>query len=350
MLDSILHFFSPARIDLALDSGSARTRIARPGEGILLDEPSVLAVHRDNSQVFSGGCAVGDLALQLRGRTPDHIRVIAPIEGGAVVDYALCEAMFVFYFRKVRRHRFQMLSQVMAAVGASASPVQRRALVNCLQRAGARRVSLIPSAIAGAIGAGLPVAEPTANLICNIGAGGCEVAAISFGDSVVSATTDAGGDAMNLAILKYLQHHFNMREGIQKAEEIKIAIGSAWPMHEETQLEISGLDMVSGVPRKAIVTSEAVREALFEPLEELVDTIKSVIARLSPELANELIDNGLVLFGGGALLPGIDRYLSDRIGMPVRIADKPDRTVIQGTLRCLEKYERWKSVLMKVSE
>ena len=231
------------------------------------------------------------------------------------------------------------------AVPGCITPVERRAVFNSAERAGAGRVWLIEESKAAGIGAGLPVSEPLASMICDIGGGTTEVAVLSLADIVASQSIRTAGDTMDDAIVRYLRRRYSLRIGEQTAEQLKIAIGSAAPLDHELTHEVSGLDTASGIPRKALVTSEEVREALYEPLEEIVDSIRRTIERCQPELIADLADTGLVLAGGGALLRGIDRYLSQHLGIPVRVVDSPRTAVTRGAMICLDHLDRWKNGL-----
>jgi len=342
MLQRLLGYF---RSDLAVDLGTVHTRIGLIGEGLVLQEPSVVAVDRRTRRILAGGCAVGHLARQMEGRTPDSIVVVRPLSAGVITDFELCEAMLRYLLAKVQRPGLRARPRVLVSVPGGITPVERRAVFNSLHRAGARVVWLIAQAKAAAIGAGLPVAEPVANMVCDVGGGTSEVAVMSLGDVVAVRSVRAGGDRMDQAIVSYLRRHHALRIGAPAAERLRIDIGSAWPLEEERSQEVSGADLVSGLPRKATVTSEEVRQALIDPLDEILDTIRDTLDECSPELASDLSDHGMVLCGGGATLRGLDRWLSEETGMPVRLATDPLTAVVRGQLICMEHLDRWRPLI-----
>lgn len=329
------------RRDLAIDLGTTSTIIGLPSDGIRLDEPSVVAVTRDTSTVLADGAAVGRIAHQMLGRTPDRIHAVRPIQHGVISDFELAEAMLRFFLRKANGAGISLRPRVVLAIPACITAVEKRAVVNSAERAGAGQIWLIEKARAAAVGAGLPISEPLGNLVCEIGGGTTETALLSLGDIVASRSIRTAGDAMDEAIVRYLRKNYSLRIGKPSAENIKLAIGSAAPLHHEQSHEISGLDTASGIPRKAMVTSEEVREALKEPLNEIVDCLRSTIEQCQPELIADLADTGIVMTGGGSLLRGIDRFLSDRLGIPVRVADSPRTTVTQGAMICLDHLDQW---------
>lgn len=331
--------------DLAIDLGTSSTQIGLPGEGIRLDEPSVVAVARGGSRIVGRGAAVGKLAYQMLGRTPEGIQAVRPLRHGVISDFEMCEAMLRYFIRKVNGRTAGLRPRVIIGVPGCITAVERRAVFNSAERAGAGRVWLIDESRAAGIGAGLPVSEPLASMICDIGGGTTEAAVMSLADVVAAQSIRTAGDAMDETIVRYLRRRYSMRIGEQSAEQLKIAIGSAAPLDHELTHEVSGLDTASGIPRKAMVTSEEIREALFEPLQEIVDCIRRTIERCQPELIADLADTGIVLTGGGALLRGIDRYLNQHLGVPVRLADSPRTAVTRGAMICLDHLERWKTGL-----
>ena len=331
--------------DLAVDLGTVNTLISVAGEGLVLNEPSVVAVEGRTNRILSGGCAVGHLARQMLGRTPDSISVVRPLSDGVITDFALCEAMLRYFLHKAQRPGWRLRPRVLVAVPGCITPVEKRAVFNSTQRAGARQVFLLDEAKAAAIGVGLPVAEPVASMVCDVGGGTTEVAVMSLADVVASRSIRTGGDEMDRAVVDYLRRHYSLRIGLPTAERLRIDIGSAYPLEEERVEEVRGLDAVSGLPRKATITSEEIREALGEPLEAILEAIKQTLDGLSPDLAADLMDNGLVLSGGGALTRGIDRFLAEQTGLPVRVAAEPLSAVAKGALICLEHLEQWRPTL-----
>lgn len=330
---------------LAIDLGTANTLISVPGEGVVLNEPSVVAVADDSQRVLAGGCAVGHLARQLLGRTPQSIHVVRPLKDGVIADFELCEAMLRYFLKKARRRGWKARPRVLVAAPGCITPVEKRAIFNSVQRAGAGQVLLMTEAKAAAIGVGLPVNEPIASLVCDIGGGTTDVAIFSLGDEVASHSTRIGGDAMDRAIVEYLKRNYSLRIGQPAAEQLRIDIGSAYPLEAELVAEVRGVDTISGMPRKSVITSEEVREALAEPLAGVSAAVKATLDECPTDLAADLVDNGMVLAGGGALLRSIDRYLSEQTGLPTRVYAQPLTAVARGTLVCLEHLDRWRSSL-----
>jgi rod shape-determining protein MreB and related proteins len=347
MLQRLLDYF---RCDLAVDLGTANTLIGIVGEGLVLDEPSVVAVQQGSRRVLADGCAVGRLARQMQGRTPEGFAVLRPLADGVVTDFALCEAMLRHFFRKVRPPGWRRKPRVLLGVPGSITPVEKRAVLNSVERAGARTVWIMPEAKAAAVGVGLPVAEPLASMVCDIGGGTTEVAVMSLADTVAAQSIRTGGDRMDRAIVDYFRRHYSPRIGRAAAERLRIQIGSAYPLEEELVDELSGVDTSSGLPRKAVVASEEVRQALGEPLGEIIDAIKTTLDQCSPDLAADLVDHGIVLCGGGALLRGMDRFVSEQTGLPTRLAADPLTAVVRGLLICLEHFTEWRGAMQSGDE
>lgn len=342
MLHRLFSYFGS---DLAVDLGTANTLISVVGEGLVLDEPSVVAVRQDTGRVLSGGCAVGHLAKQMQGRTPESISVVRPLADGVITDFELCEAMLRYFLRKAQPPGLRRKPRVLVAVPGCITPVEKRAVFNSVQRAGARQVWLLSEAKAAAIGVGLPIAEPVASMVVDIGGGTTETAIISLADTVAARSIRTGGDEMDQAIVGYLRRHYSLRIGLPAAERLRIELGSAYPLEEEQVREVSGLDTISGLPRKATVTSEEIRQALGDPLEAILEAIKTTLDRCTPDLAADLIAGGLVLCGGGSLLRRIDRFISEQTGLPVRVAAEPLTVVVGGMLICLEHLDQWRPTL-----
>ena len=331
--------------DLAIDLGTANTLISVAGEGLVVNEPSIVAVEGGTNRILSGGCAVGHLAKQMQGRTPQSIAVVRPMLAGVIRDFELCEAMLRYFMRKAHRHGRLVKPRVLIAVPGCITPVEKRAVYNSTQRAGAREVLVIPEAKAAAIGSGLPIAEPVASMICDIGGGTTDVAVLSLGEIVASGSVRVAGDAFDAAIVDYLRRHYSLRIAGGAAERLRIEIGSAYPLVEELSSDVSGVDCISRLPRKATITSEEVREALAAPLLAIVEAIKNTLEECSTDLVSDLVDNGLVLAGGGALTPGLDRYLSEQTGLPTRLCGEPLSAVSRGMYICLEHFDRWRSAM-----
>lgn len=338
-------FFPNFRTDLVVDLGTAVTRIGLPGEGIVLEEPTLAAVDPSTRHVLADGCAVGHLAQHMQGRTSDSIEVVEPLRAGVVADYEICEAMLRHFFAKARPAGTWGKPRVLVTIPGDITPVERRAVLNSTYRAGARQVLLLSKLKAAALGAGLPIAEPVANMVCSIGAGSTEVGVLSLASVVAARSIRVAGREMDQVVGDYLRRHFSLRVSRQSAERLRTEIGSARPLDEEQVRQVRGTDHVSGLPREALVASEQLREALEEPLDKIVDAIRVTLDRLDPELASDLMDQGLVLCGGGALLRGLERLIAERTGLPVRIADDPGTIVARGALICLEHLDRWQSLL-----
>jgi rod shape-determining protein MreB len=279
------------------------------------------------------------------GRTPGSITAVRPLKDGVITDFELCEAMLRYFIRKARVRSAGLRPRVVIAVPGGITPVEKRAVFNSAERAGAGRVWLVEESKAAGIGAGLPISEPMASMVCDIGGGTTEVAIFSLADIAAARSVRVGGDEMDAAIVDYMNQHFSQRIGEQTAEQVKIAIGSAYALEQELTAEVSGLDTISGVPRKAVVTSEEIREALRDPLEAILTCVKNTIENCQPELVADLADNGLVLTGGGALLRNLDLLMRERLGIPVRVAEDPLTTVARGTAICLEHLAQWRDSL-----
>ncbi len=341
--DSLLGWFS---VDMGIDLGTCNTLVCVRGEGIVLNEPSVVAVKKGTNKVLQNGNAVGWVAKEMLGKTPGSITAIRPLKDGVISDFEITESMLGYFIRKVQgRNRF-FGPRVVIAIPSGITAVEKRAVLDSAERAGARRVYLVEEPMAAGIGAGLPIVEATASMIVDIGGGTTEVAIMSLADIAECTSVRVAGDDMDESIINHMKKTYNLMIGEQTAERIKIDIGSAAPTaNEESTLEVRGRDMISGLPRKTVVTSEEIREALQEPLSAIINTVTRTLERAEPELAADLVDNGLVLAGGGALLRGIDVVLSNATGLDVRIADDPLTCVARGTSIYLENIEDWKSTM-----
>ncbi len=342
MFDRMRRFFCP---DLAIDLGTANTLVSVQGEGIVLNEPSVVALEKGTRRVLGKGTAVGKLAKQMLGRTPDSITAIRPLQDGVITDFELCEAMLRYFIQKASRQMRGLKPRVIIAVPGGITPVEKRAVFNSAERAGAGRVYLIEESKAAGIGAGLPISEPIASMVCDIGGGTSDVAIFSLGEIVVSQSVRVAGDELDEAVVEYLKQRFSLRIGTPTAEKVKIQIGSAYPLEQELTMEVRGLDTISGIPRKAVVTSEEIREALREPVTAILNCVKNCIEQCKPELVGDIVDHGLVLTGGGALLRGLDQLMNEQLGIPVRVADDPLTTVARGTAICLDHLSQWRTSL-----
>ena len=343
IFDSILGMFST---DMGIDLGTCNTLVCVRGEGIVLNEPSVVAVKRGTNRVLQNGNAVGLVAKEMLGKTPGSISAIRPMKDGVIADFDITEAMLSYFIRKVHNRRSLFRPRVVIAIPSGITAVEKRAVLNSAERAGARRVYLVDEPMACGIGAGLPITEPTASMIVDIGGGTTEVAIMSLADISVCQSIRVAGDDMDEAIVSHMKRTYNLMIGEQTSEKIKMGIGSAAPMDdEELTMEVRGRDMISGLPRKTVISSEEVREALREPIGAIIDCVTSTLECAEPELAADLVDNGITLAGGGALLRGIDTVLSNATGLDVRVTQDPLTAVARGTAVYLENLELWKDTM-----
>jgi len=330
--------------DIGIDLGTASTLVYVKGEGIVVNEPSVVAIERGTSHVL----AVGDEAKRMLGRTPGNIIAIRPMKDGVITDFEVTEAMLRHFIQRVRHRRFQIRPRIVIAIPSGITEVERRAVKESAERAGGREVFLIEEPIAAAIGVGLPIQEPVGNMIIDIGGGTTEIAVISLAGVVFSKSIRIGGDEMDESIIEYLKKTYNLMVGERTSEEIKIRIGSAYPREEEMNMEVKGRDLVSGLPKTVTVTSEEVREALQEPLRAILEATKIALERTPPELAADLIDNGIVMAGGGALLKDLDKLISEETGLPVHVAEDPLTAVANGTGKVLNEIRYLRKVTVPI--
>ncbi len=320
--------------DMAVDLGTANTLVFVRGRGIVLSEPSVVAIDQRSSEVQ----AVGIEAKRMLGRTPGTISAIRPLKDGVIADFDVTEQMLRHFIQKVHQNRWAH-PRVVVCVPSGVTGVEKRAVEEATLSAGARGAFLIEEPMAAAIGAGLPVGEPTGSMVVDIGGGTSEVAVISLGGIVVSQSIRVGGDELDEAVVNYVKREYKLLIGTQTAEEVKLEIGSAYPMREEVQAEIRGRDMITGLPKTVVLSSEVVREALEEPLGQIVDAVKSTLDKTPPELASDIIDRGIMLAGGGALLQGLDQRLRSETEMPIHLAESPLTCVAVGSGRSLEEFD-----------
>jgi len=330
--------------DMGIDLGTATTLVFVKGEGVVLCEPSVVAIERGTSHVL----AVGEEAKRMLGRTPGNIIAIRPMKDGVIADFEITEAMLRYFIKKVHHRKVLVRPRIVIAIPSGITEVEKRAVKDSAERAGAREVFLIEEPIAAAIGSGLPIQEPIGNMIIDIGGGTTEIAVISLAGTVFSKSIRIGGDEMNEAIIEYLKKTYNLMVGERTAEEIKIKIGSAYPLEEEMGVEVKGRDLVAGLPKTVTITSEEIRESLQEPLRAIMEVIKISLERTPPELAADLIDHGIVMAGGGSLLRGLDKLISEETGLPVHITDDPITAVANGTGRVLSEIQYLKRVTVSV--
>ncbi len=330
--------------DMGIDLGTATTLVFVKGEGVVLCEPSVVAIERGTSHVL----AVGEEAKRMLGRTPGNIIAIRPMKDGVISDFEITEAMLRYFIKKVHHRKVLVRPRIVIAIPSGITEVEKRAVKDSAERAGAREVFLIEEPIAAAIGVGLPIQEPIGNMIIDIGGGTTEIAVISLCGTVFSKSIRIGGDEMNEAVIEYLKKTYNLMVGERTSEEIKIKIGSAYPLEEEMSMEVKGRDLVAGLPKTVTVTSEEIRESLQEPLRAILEVIKISLERTPPELAADLIDHGIVMAGGGSLLRGLDKLISEETGLPVHITDDPVTAVAKGTGIVLSEIQYLKKVTVPV--
>lgn len=322
--DKLLGAFSN---DIGIDLGTANTLVYVRDRGIVLREPSVVAIQAGTNRVL----AVGEEAKRMLGRTPGSIVAIRPLKAGVIADFEITEAMLRYFIRKVHNRRKMVRPRVIMAVPSGITEVEKRAVKDSATHAGAREVYLIEEPMAAAIGVGLPVQEPAGNMIVDIGGGTTEVAIISLAGIVLSRSVRVGGDELDEAIVQYVKRVYNLLIGERTAEEIKVAIGSAYQLEEELSMEVKGRDLMGGLPKTITITSPEVREALLEPISSIVEAIRITLERCPPELSADLVDRGLILAGGGSLLRGMDKLISGQTGLPVNVADDPMSAVAEGT-------------------
>ena len=322
--------------DLAIDLGTANTCVYVKGQGIVLREPSVVAVKKD-SRGNSVVLAVGQDAKRMLGRTPGNIQAIRPMKDGVIADFEVTEAMLRHFISKVHNSRRHLVRpRIMVWVPTGITQVEKRAVKESAQSAGAREVYLIEEPMAAAIGANLPIQEPTSNMVVDIGGGTTEVAVISLSGIVYSRSVRVGGDKMDESIMTHVKRKYNMLIGESSAEEIKIKIASAYPMDPEQQIEVKGRDLVTGIPQNIIITSEEVRKAISEQVDSIVQAVRIALEQTPPELAADIVDRGIVLTGGGALLKGLDQLLREETSLPITVVEDPLSTVVMGTGRALD--------------
>jgi rod shape-determining protein MreB and related proteins len=340
-LNRILGLFSN---DLAIDLGTANTLVYVRGKGIVLTEPSVVAVRRD-ARGQNRVVAVGRDAKMMLGKTPGNITAIRPMKDGVIADFEVAEAMLRFFIRKVHNRRKLIRPRVMICIPSGVTQVEKRAVRESAESAGAHEVYLIEEPMAAAIGAGLPITEPVCNMVVDIGGGTTEVAVISLAGIVYSRSVRVGGDKMDLAVLQHIKRKYNLLIGERTAELIKTTVGNAYPMGETETMTIKGRDLVSGIPKTVEVNSDEIRESIQEQIDSILETIKVALEQTPPELAGDIVDRGIVLTGGGALLKNLDHFLRLHTGLPIMLTEDPLSTVVIGSGKALEDIEILKDVL-----
>jgi rod shape-determining protein MreB len=328
--------------DMAVDLGTANTLVYVRGRGIVLNEPSVVAINTNTGKIV----AVGIEAKRMIGRTPGNIVAVRPLKDGVIADFDVTERMLRYFIQKVHKRRHFAKPRIVVAVPSGITGVEQRAVKEAGYQAGARRVYIIEEPMAAAIGAGLPVHEPTGNMVVDIGGGTTEVAIISLGGIVTSQSIRVGGDELDQAIISYAKKEYSLMLGERTSEEIKMAIGSAYPFEDEPHAEIRGRDLVSGLPKTVVISAEEIRRAIEEPVNTVVDAVKTTLDKCPPELSGDIMDRGIVLTGGGALLKNIDERLREETGMPIHMVDNPLDSVVLGSGKCVEDFEALRQVLV----
>jgi rod shape-determining protein MreB len=328
--------------DIAVDLGTANTLVYVRGKGVVLNEPSVVAINVDTG----GMLAVGSAAKRMIGRTPANVVAVRPLRDGVIADFDITERMLRYFIQRVHRRRHFSKPRVVVCVPSGITSVERRAVVDAGMQAGATRVFIIDEPMAAAIGAGLPIEQPTGNMIVDIGGGTTEVAIISLGGVVSSVSIRTAGDELDQAIISYVKKQHGLSLGERTAEDVKLAIGSAWPEPEEQSAEIRGRDLMSGLPRTLVISATEIRQAMEEPIGTIVDAIKNALDRCPPELAGDVGERGIVLSGGGSLLRGLDDRVRAETGVPVHLTDAPLLSVAMGAGRCVEEFEALRPVLL----
>ncbi len=332
--------FSSFSKDMGIDLGTANTLVYLKGKGIIIKEPSVVAIHKDTREVL----AVGEEAKKMIGRTPGHIIAIRPLSDGVIADFDVTQSMLKYFIKKAYPRKSIMQPRVVVCVPSGVTEVEKRAVEEATVQAGAREAYLIEEPMAAAIGAGLPVQEPTGSMIVDIGGGTTEVAIISLGGIVTSRSVRIGGDELDTSIVNYIKKEYNLMIGVRTAEGVKVEIGSADENVKESKMNITGRDLVSGLPKTIEINSKEIYEAMKEPIYGIVEAIKYTLEKTPPELASDVMELGIMLAGGGALLEGLDRTIKGQTGMPVHIADDPLDCVALGTGQALEDIDTLKKL------
>jgi len=343
LLDNLFGLISN---DLAIDLGTANTLIFVKGKGVVTDEPSVVAVQKDgrgNSRVQ----AVGMEAKQMLGRTPGSIVAIRPMKDGVIADFEVAEAMLRYFIQKVHNRKSLVRPRIIIGVPSGITQVEKRAIRESAQEAGAREVYLIEEPMAAAIGAGLPISEPSGNMIVDIGGGTTEVAVISLSDIVLSISVKVGGDKMDEAIVAYIKKKYSLLIGERMAEQVKITVGSAYPPEDVLNMEVKGRDLIGGVPKTLEINNKEIYEALEEPVAQIVDAIRNALERTPPELAADIVDKGIVMAGGGSMLTGMDTRLREETELPIIVTEEPLTCVVKGAGQALSELKLLKQISMK---
>ncbi len=327
--------------DIGIDLGTANTLVYVKGQGIVLNEPSVVAIEKSTGKVL----AIGSAAKEMLGRTPGSIAAIRPLKDGVIADFDICERLIADFIRRVVKHKFLMKPRVVISVPSGITEVEKRAVRDSAENAGAREVYLIQEPMAAAIGVGLPVEQPSGSMVIDIGGGTSEIAVIALNGIINDTSVRVAGDEFNDAIIMYLKKNYNLLIGELTAEEIKIRIGSAFPLDKELSMEIKGRDLVAGVPKNLNLSSVQVREAISETVDTIVEAVRQALEQTPPELASDILERGIILTGGGALLRGLDKRLRQETNLPVNVADDPLTCVVRGTGQVLSDFAGYANVL-----
>jgi len=343
LLDNLFGLISN---DLAIDLGTANTLIYVKGKGVVTDEPSVVAVQKDN-RGNSRVQAVGMEAKQMLGRTPGSIVAIRPMKDGVIADFEVAEAMLRYFIQKVHNRKSLVRPRIIIGVPSGITQVEKRAIRESAQEAGAREVYLIEEPMAAAIGAGLPISEPSGNMIVDIGGGTTEVAVISLSDVVLSISVKVGGDKMDEAIVAYIKKKYSLLIGERMAEQVKITVGSAYPPEDILNMEVKGRDLIGGVPKTLEINNKEIFEALEEPVAQIVEAIRNALERTPPELAADIVDKGIVMAGGGSMLTGMDTRLREETNLPIIVTEEPLTCVVKGAGQALTELKLLKQISMK---
>jgi rod shape-determining protein MreB len=337
-------------VDMGIDLGTANTLVCVRGEGIVLNEPSVVAVRKGTNEVLMNGMAVGHAAKEMLGKTPAGIEAIRPLKNGVIADFDITEAMLTYFITKVHNRRFGVRPRVVIGVPTGITTVEKQAVYNSAERAGARQVFLIEEPRAAGLGAGLPIQEPAAHMIVDIGGGTADIAVTSLAEIVASRSVKIAGDAFDESIIEHMKKTHNLHIGEQSAERIKIQIGSVVPMAEEEAMEVKGRDVTTGRPRACVIHAGEIREVLRTPCLQICRSIIEVLEETPPELSADLVDRGVMMTGGGAMLRGFDTLIEQEVGLPTHIAEDPLACVALGTAIFLEHLDRYSSILESSAE
>jgi len=338
-----LGFFDFVSNDIGIDLGTANTLVFVRGQGIVLNEPSVVAIEKVSGKVL----AVGTAAKEMLGRTPGEIAAIRPLKDGVIADFEISEKLLSDFIKRVIKHKYLIKPRIVISVPSGITEVEKRAVRDSAENAGAREVYLLPEPMAAAIGVGLPVDQPSGIMVIDIGGGTSEIAVIALNGIVHQTSVRIAGDELNESIVMYLKKNYNLLIGELTAEIIKIQIGSAYPMEKEISMEVKGRDLVAGVPKNLKLSSVQVREALVEPIDAIIEAVRQSLERTPPELASDILERGIILTGGGALLRGLDKRLREETNLPVVIAEDPLTCVVRGTGKVLEDMQHYQKVLIK---